>query len=289
MIGVAPQQNHLSAKGPGYWVKTILVEGLLLLGLIASVFPFYWVFVMSTNTTSDIYRVPPKVIPGGNLWTNVTNVLTNMDFFQSFANSLIVSLVCTVLALFFCSIAGFTFAKFEFPGRNVLFALLLGTMLIPTAGSTVASFVIMANLGWIGTFLPLIIPGMATAFGIFWMRQYALSAIPNELIDAARLDGCGHLRIYWHVALPALRPALGFFGILTFITSWNDYLWPLIVLNDPRMYTLQVSLTSLKGVYDTDYSMIMAGTLMSTIPLIIIFFLGARQFIANISAGALKF
>lgn len=262
---------------------------LLLIGLIISAFPFYWMIVMATNATTDIYSVPPKLILGGQLWTNISHVFQNIPFLQNFLNTLLVACVVTILALFFCSIAGFTFAKFDFPGKNILFAILVGTMVIPSASSLVASFVIMANLGWIGTLLPLIVPVMASAFGIFWMRQYAISAIHSELIDAGRIDGCGHFRLYWSIALPALRPALGWLGILTFVTAWNDYLWPLIVLNNPKIFTLQVALSQLNGIYSTDYSMVMAGTLMSTIPLLIIFFLGARQFIANISAGAVKF
>jgi cellobiose transport system permease protein len=273
----------------GTRTQRIITHFLLLIGLVISVFPFYWMIVMATNTTSDIYRVPPKVIFGGQLLTNITKVLQSIDFFRNFLNTLFVASIVTVLVLFFCSIAGFTFAKFEFPGKNVLFGILLATLILPSAGSLVASFVIMADLGWIGTFLPLIIPGMVSAFGIFWMRQYSLTSIHTDLIDAGRIDGCNHLRLYWSVALPALRPALGFLGILTFISTWNDYLWPLIVLNDSRLYTLQVALSSLNGIYTTDYSMVMTGTLMSTLPLIIIFFFGARQFIANISAGALKF
>jgi cellobiose transport system permease protein len=273
----------------GTRTQRIITHLLLLIGLVISVFPFYWMIVMATNTTSDIYRVPPKIIFGGQLLVNMSKVLQSIDFFRNFLNTLLVASVVTVLVLFFCSIAGFTFAKFEFPGKNVLFGILLATLILPSAGSLVASFVIMADLGWIGTFLPLIIPGMVSAFGIFWMRQYSLSAIHSDLIDAGRIDGCGHLRLYWDVALPALRPALGFLGILTFISTWNDYLWPLIVLNDSRLYTLQVALSSLNGIYTTDYSMVMTGTLMATIPLIIVFFFGARQFIANISAGALKF
>ena len=273
----------------GTKTQRIITHLLLLIGLVISVFPFYWMIVMATNTTSDIYRVPPKIIFGGQLLANIAKVLQSIDFFRNFLNTLLVASIVTVLVLFFCSIAGFTFAKFEFPGKNVLFGILLATLILPSAGSLVASFVIMANLGWIGTFLPLIIPSMVSAFGIFWMRQYSLSSIHTDLIDAGRIDGCSHLRLYWNVALPALRPALGFLGILTFISTWNDYLWPLIVLNDSRLYTLQVALSSLNGIYTTDYSMVMTGTLMATIPLIIIFFFGARQFIANISAGALKF
>lgn len=276
-------------KDYGTRTQRIITHVILLLFLVASIFPFYWMIVMSTNTTSDIYRIPPKIIFGDQLWVNITHVLQNIDFLTDFGNTLLIAVSVTVLVLFFCSIAGFTFAKFEFPGKKTLFVILLGTMIIPSAGSLVASFVIMADLGWIGTFLPLIIPSMVTAFGIFWMRQYSLSAIQSDLIDAGRIDGCSHLRLYWSVALPTLRPALGFLGVITFINAWNDYLWPLIVLNDPKTYTLQLALAQLNGVYSTDYSMVMAGTLMSTIPLIIIFFIGARQFIANISAGALKF
>lgn len=270
-------------------VQRIVTDVLLILGLLISIFPFYWMIVMATNSTSAIYSVPPKLFFGGQLWINITHVFQNINFLQAFLNTLLVACVVTALTLFFCSIAGFTFAKFEFPGRNVLFTILLGTIILPSGGALVASFVIMANLHWIGTFLPLIIPAMAPAFGIFWMRQYSLSAIHSDLIDAARIDGCKHLRLYWNVAVPALRPALGFLGILTFVTVWNDYLWPLVVLNQPQIYTLQVALAQLNGIYNTDYSMVMAGTLLSTIPLIILFFLGARQFIANISAGALKF
>ncbi|GCF11582.1 carbohydrate ABC transporter permease [Dictyobacter arantiisoli] len=273
----------------GTRTQRIITHIILLLFLLISVIPFYWMIVMATNTTNDIYHVPPILFIGNQLWANFSKVLQNIDFLRNFGNTLLVSTIITVLVLFFCSLAGFTFAKFEFPGRNILFVILLGTMIIPTASSLVASFVIMADFHWIGTFLPLIVPGMVTAFGIFWIRQYSISAIHSDLIDAGRLDGCGHLRLYWSVALPALRPALGFLGAITFINAWNDFLWPLIVLNDAKTYTLQVALAQLNGVYNTDYSMVMAGTLMATLPLIIIFFFGARQFIANISAGALKF
>jgi cellobiose transport system permease protein len=270
-------------------VRRVIVHVLLLIGLVISIFPFYWMIVMSTNTTGDIYHVPPKLFFGGNLWVNIMHVLQSIDFLQNFTNTLIIALVTTALVLFFCSLAGFTFAKCEFPGKNVLFLILVGTILLPSTGSVVALFVIMANLHLIGTLLPVILPAMAPAFGIFWIRQVALDAVPAELLDAARIDGAGFLRQYWHVGLPPLRPALGFLGILTFVAAWNDYYWPLISLTDPKLFTLQIGLNQLNGVYNTDYSMVMAATLMATVPLIIIFFFGARQFIDNISAGALKF
>lgn len=270
-------------------VGRIVLHVLLLVGLVASIFPFYWMAVMATNTTSDIYHVPPKLIFGGNLWVNIAHVLQNIDFFRAFFNTVLVSSVVTVLVLLFCSLAGFTFAKLDFPWKNTLFVILIGTILLPSTGTVVASFEIMANLHWIGSFLPLIVPAAVPAFGIFWMRQYAIGAIPTELIDAVQCDGGGYLRQYWHVALPALRPALGWLGILTFISTWTDYYWPLIVLNDPKIYTLQVVLNQLNGIYSTDYSTVMAATLMATLPLLIVFFLGARQFISNITSGALKF
>ena len=270
-------------------VARIILHVLLVLGLVASIFPFYWMIIMATNTTSDIYRVPPKLIFGANLWVNVAHVLQSIDFFRAFFNTILVSCIVTVLVLLFCSLAGFTFAKLDIPFKNTLFTILVGTILLPSAGSVVALFVMMADLHWMGTFLPLIVPAVAPAFGIFWIRQYALGAIPTELVESVQIDGGGYLRQYWHVALPALRPALGWLGIMTFIGVWNDYYWPLIVLNDPKLYTLQVVLNQLKGIYSTDYSTIMAATMMATIPLLIIFFFGARQFISNISAGALKF
>lgn len=266
----------------------VLLHLSLIVGLLVSIFPFYWLVVLATGTTEDIYRYPPKLLPGPHLFDNMQRVLDSIDFWGSFANTVIVAGLTTILTLFFTSLAGFTFAKFEFPGRNMLFVILLLTMMVPSQLGTVPSFVILANLGWVGTFQALIIPGVAAAFGIFWMRQYSIGAIPQDLVDAGRIDGCNHMRLYLNVALPLLRPALAFLGIFTFIGTWNDYFWPLVVLVNPDRLTLQVALAQLNGVYATDYAMVMAGTLMSTLPLIVIFVLGSRHFIGNIAAGALK-
>ena len=269
------------------WVK-LLTHTLLILGLVVSIFPFYWLVVMATNTSADIYAYPPRLTFGPHLDDNIRRVLDSIDFWGSFVNTLLVATTSAVLTMFLSSLAGFTFAKFQFPGRNVLFVLVLATMMVPSQLGIVPSFVIMANLGLVGTLPALVLPGLANAFGIFWMRQYSASAIPNDLIDAGRLDGCNHFRLYTTVALPLLRPALAFLGIFTFIGSWNDYLWPLVVLINPDRLTLQVALSQLEGIYQTDYAMVMAGTLMATIPLIVVFLLGSRQFIGNIAAGALK-
>jgi cellobiose transport system permease protein len=270
-------------------VRTVVGHAVLMLGVIVSIFPFYWMLVMASNTTPDIFAYPPKLVIGSHLFENMGHVLDNIDFFGAMLLTLIASLGVTVLVLFFDSLAAFAFAKYEFPGRDLLFGILLATFMIPTQLALVPQFVTLAQFGWIGSLKALIIPGAANAFGIFWMRQYAKGAIPDELISAAKVDGAGFFRQYLTVGLPVLRPGLAFLGIFTFINVWNDYLWPLIVMTDPNKLTLQVALQQLNGVYGTDYSMVMAGALMSVIPLIGVFIIGGRHFIADIAAGAMKF
>ncbi len=266
----------------------IVAHLVLIVGALISLFPFYWMIVMATNTTGDIFQFPPKLSLGSHLLENIRNVLHNIDFFGSFLNTLLVAVATTALVLFFDSLAAFTFAKFDFPGKRVLFIILLATFMVPSQLSTVPLFVLMAHIGWVGSLPALIVPGAVNAFGIFWMRQYIQGAVHDDLLDAGRLDGCNFFRLYRQVALPVLRPALAFLGIFTFVTVWNDYLWPLVVLVNPHRVTLQVALSQLNGLYNTDYSMVMAGTLMATVPLILVFLLGARQFIANLAAGAIK-
>jgi cellobiose transport system permease protein len=268
--------------------KRIALHALLLAGVLVSVFPFYWTAVMATNTTEDMYRNPPALVPGTHLVRNVQRVFENVDFLGSLLNTIIVACATTFLVLLIDSLAAFTFAKYEFPGNRMLFRLLLLTLMLPAQLSLIPRFVLMVQLHWAGTLSSLIFPGVANAFGIFLMRQYIQGAVPDELLQAARLDGCGFLRQYWHVALPAVRPGLAFLGIYTFITAWNDYAWPLVALVDPQKVTLQVALARLNTAHHTDYSMVMAGTLLATIPLIAIFLLGSRRFVSNIAAGALK-
>jgi cellobiose transport system permease protein len=269
-------------------IKTGFIHLALFCGVVVSMFPFYWLVVMATSTTSDMFRFPPKLTFGTHLFENVAKLMDSINFLQGFWNTLFVSTIATLLVLFFSSLAGFSFAKFDFPGKNWLFVLLLATMMVPSQLSLVPSFIIMQKLGWVGTFKALIIPGMANAFGIFWIRQYASGAVHDELIDAGRMDGCNHFRLYWNVALPILRPAFAFLGIFNFMNVWNDYLWPLIIINNAEKYTLMIVLSQLDGIYSTDYAMVMAGTLMATLPLIVMFLAVSRQFIADISAGAVK-
>lgn len=275
--------NRMKAR-----LNKMILHLILLIGVFISIFPFYWLVVMASNKTGDILAFPPKLTLGNELFANIGKIIEKVDFFQAFLNTLFVACASTAGILFFCSLAGFTFAKFVFPGKRILFGGLLVTMMIPSQLSFIPSFLLVAEIGWASTFKALIIPGIASAFGIFWIKQFAEEAIHDSLLEAGRLDGCSPFRLYWHIALPILRPALAFLGIFSFIGSWNDYLWPLVALNDPEKFTLQVALSQLNGIYTTDYGMIMAGTLLATLPLIIFFIFVSRQFISGITAGAIK-
>ena len=271
-----------------YRIGRLAIHGALMVGVLVSFFPFYWMVVMATNTTEDIYRYPPKLTFGSHLGDNIHRLLNSIDFFGSMLNTVVVAVTTTVLVLFVDSLAAFTFAKYQFPGRRVLFGLLLALYMLPTQLAILPQFIIASDLGLAGTLRALLIPPLANAFGIFWMRQYIVGAVPDELIDAARVDGAGFFRQYWQIALPAVRPGLAFLGIYTFVAAWNDYIWPLIVLVDPSHITLQLALAQLNTAHSTDFSMVMSGALLAVVPILAIFLLFARNFIADATKGAVR-
>lgn len=269
-------------------IRGIAVHVLLIIGVLISIFPFYWIIVMATNTTADIYRNPPAFWLGSQLFTNIRHVFENIDFLGSLGNTVIVAVATTILVVFVDSLAAFAFAKFDFPGKRLLFGVLLLLFMLPTQLALVPRFIIMAKFGLAGTLAALVIPAIANAFGIFWMRQYITGGVPDELLDAVRMEGCGFFRQYWHVVLPCVRPALSFLSIYTFITAWNDYIWPLVVLVNPNRLTLQVALAQLNVNHGTDYSMVMAGSLLSLVPLLVVFAIFARGFVAGATEGAVR-
>ncbi|MCJ1713571.1 carbohydrate ABC transporter permease [Curtobacterium sp. VKM Ac-2922] len=270
------------------WVGTLVTHVCLVIGVVLSIFPFWWLLVMSTSTNAQIFGYPPSLWFGSNAMANVASVFANVDMLRALLNTVVVAGSTAVLVMVFDSLAAFAFAKYEFPFKRSLFTVMLATFLVPGSLSLVPSFVLMSHLGWIGGLQALIIPGAANAFGIFLLRQFATGSIPNEIIDSARVDGAGFFRTWWSIAVPMLRGGLAFLGIFTFITAWNDYVWPLIVLIDPRGQTLQVALAGLSSVNATDLGAVMAGAVISIFPLIGVFIIGSRHFIANIAAGALK-
>ncbi|WP_086801296.1 carbohydrate ABC transporter permease [Streptomyces caniscabiei] len=260
----------------------------LVLAVVISVFPFVWTIVMATNTTRDIYKSPPKLTPGSHLLENIRGVLDTVDFFGSMLNTVVIACATTVLVLLVDSLAAFAFAKFEFPGRKILFGTLLVFMMLPLQLAVLPQFILMSEIGWVGMLKALVWPALSNAFGIFWLRQYIENGVPDELLDAARIDGAGFLRQYWNVALPMIRPAMSFLAIYAFVGAWNDYVWPLIVLTNPDHVTLQVELAQLNVGHNTDYSMVMAGVLMASLPLVIVFAVFARGFIAGATEGAVQ-
>ncbi|WP_433394051.1 carbohydrate ABC transporter permease [Micromonospora sp. KLBMP9576] len=260
----------------------------LIVGCILSVFPIIWSFIIASRDNSAVYEMPP--VPGGMLFDNVGRMLANEDaaFLYGLANSAVVSSVVTISVIFFSTLAGFAFAKLRFRGRNGLLLVIILTMMVPTQLGIIPLYLMMVELEWTGTLQAVIVPFLVQGFGVFMMRQYAMSAISDELIEAARLDGCSTWRIYWNVVLPGLRPAAAVLGLLTFMQTWNEFLWPFVVLT-PDTPTVQYSLKILSsGLYQTDYTALFAGTALATLPLLIVFTIFGRQIIGGIMEGAVK-
>lgn len=267
---------------------------LLVASALATAFPFYWMLIASTHRSKTLLSVPPPILPADALGQNYQELLTRLyensgiSIWGTMINSLIVAGVYTLLVLFFCSLGGYGFAKFRFPGRDMLFTLMLATMMIPGVLGIIPSFMLMRSLGWFDTWLPLIVPGIANAFGFFWMRQYIESSVPNDLMDSARIDGAHEFRIYWNIVLPIIKPALGALAILTFLNKWNEFFWPLLILKNTALYTIPVALASLQNLYGQEIGVQMLGASIAIVPMMIVFFLSARQFMAGLTAGAVK-
>lgn len=261
----------------------------LTFAVVMSVFPLYWMFVVGSNDTSAINDIPPAVAPGGNFGNLVGQVFDSGPFLRAMFNSLLVSSVIAVSQVLLSTLAGFAFAKLEFKGRNVLFVIVVGTMMVPVQLGIIPLFLEMRLIGWVNSLLAVMLPGFVSAFGVFWMRQLIDGTVPDELLDAARVDGASTFRTYWSVVLPMVRSGAAVLGLFAFMFAWNDFLWPLVVLNDPDSYTVQVALRQIQNqAYITDFGVQMAGTVIATVPLLVIFILLGRQIIGGIMDGALK-
>ncbi|GLI26928.1 sugar ABC transporter permease [Agromyces rhizosphaerae] len=280
-----PVGSHRRRNGRVGWF-TYLVLGIT---TFFSLFPLYWMFVVASNDSSAVNRVPPAIVPGTQFLENAAQVFEAVPFWQNLANSFIVSILIAIGQVLLSALAGFAFAKLDFPGRNFLLVLVVGTMTVPLQLAVVPQFMIIDQLGWVNDLRALIVPGLVTAFGVFWMRQAIDNSLPDELIDAARIDGARNLRVFWSIALPSIRPAASVLGLFAFMTAWNDFFWPLIVLNSPSAFTVQVALRQLQSqAYVTDYGVQMAGIVLATVPLLLIFVLLGRQIVGGIMEGALK-
>ncbi|MBC7731999.1 MAG: carbohydrate ABC transporter permease [Bacteriovorax sp.] len=258
------------------------------IGALIMLAPFYFMFVFATHSRTEIFSLPPPVFFGDDFLTNLKILTDRIPFWRNLGWSLYVAIGSTVLTLLFCSMGGYAFALFEFRFKNALFGLVMGTMLLPSFMNMIPTFMIMDMLGWIDQPRALYIPGAASAFGIFLVRQFVSSSIPKDLIEAARMDGCSELGIYWRIVLPLLKPALGTLGLITFIASWNNFIGPLIVMRSPEMYTLPLALRSLQSPVNTEWGALMTGSAIATLPLVVLFILSSRQLISGLTAGAVK-
>ena len=257
-------------------------------GALVMLAPFWFMFVFATHSRTEIMSLPPPLFFGNELLDNVRLLTERLPFWRNLGWSLYVALLSTTLTLLLCSMGGYAFACFEFRFKRPLFLLVLGTMLLPGFMNMIPAFMVMDQLGWIDQPRALYVPGAAGAFGIFLMRQFIIGAVPRELIEAARMDGCGEFSIYWRIVLPLLKPALGTLGLVTFIASWNNFIGALIVLRSPEMFTLPLALRTLQSPVDTEWGALMAGAAIATLPLLVLFALSSRQLISGLTAGAVK-
>lgn len=286
--------DYLSTKNKGQGVSGIITKvglyAFLLVVAILSFMPFYWMLVLATHDTQTIFQYPPPLLPGGNALINYQNMLTVIPFWKNFLNSAVVAMAVTFSTLLFCSMGGYAFAMYKFPGKNVLFVLMLATLMVPFLVLIIPWFIIISRFGWLNDLRALIVPGAVSAFGIFWMRQYISSNISYELLDAARIDGCSEFMIFFRVVAPLLGPAYGALGILTFMGSWNSFFYPLVVIKDTDVATLPLALQLLRGdpYRGGDYGVLMFGTALGMLPVLIVFWAASRRFISGLTAGALK-
>lgn len=276
-----------AGRRPRARAGSIGAHAFLIAAVIALAGPFVWELLTSFKSLSESTSVPPTVLPSKWHASNYGSVFSGIPFSSMLVNSVLNALARTAAQLLFCSMAAFAFAWLEFPGRKVLFGLFLSVLLVPSQLLVIPQYQIMENLHLLNTVPALFLPGMFSAFGTFLLRQFFL-ALPPELAEAARLDGAGPLRIYWTIMLPLARPGLTALGILTLIWSWNDLLWPLIVNNDPGKMTLSAGLASLQGQYLTNYPVLMAGALMATVPVIVVFIVLQRRVIEGIALTGTK-
>jgi len=268
-------------------VRTIALYGVLAIVALSMLIPFLWMISTSLMNELEVYQFPPKFIPSIVRWSNYTEAMTLQPFGRFFFNSIVVAGASVIGQLLFCSMAAYAFARLRFPGRDRLFALYLGTMMIPAIVTIIPAFLIITTFGWINTYWALLTPSLSSVWGIFLLRQFFLT-IPRELEDAARVDGASDLVIFFRVILPLSRPALATLAIFTFMGSWKDFLWPLIVTNRVDMRTVEVGISNFNSLYSTDWPHQMAAAVVVMLPVIIVFLLAQKHFVRGITLTGLK-
>lgn len=267
--------------------KKFGVHFLLIIGACLMIVPFIWMILTSLKTVGETTQVPPIIFPKHFQWGNYIKVFQSLPFLSFYWNTIFTTIVKTVGQLAFCSLAAYAFARIKFPGRNILFILMLSVLMVPNQVFLLPQYMIMAKLGWLNTIKALIVPGLFSAFGTFLLRQFFMT-LPMELEEAAKLDGCNHFQIFWHIMLPLTKPGLIALAIFTSLWSWNDLMWPLIVNNSPDKMTLSAGLATLQGLHTTDFTLLMAGSVLAIWPMILVFIFLQKQFIEGIAITGSK-
>lgn len=270
--------------------QRILVATILFGSVAFFIIPMWWTLVWGTWRTAEIFSFPPKFLPGPYLLKNLAELQERLGIWQAFGNSVFTTVVRLIGAVFLCSLAGFAFAKYRFRFKTVLFYLLLSTMAIPGQITVIPLFILMIRLGWVDTYQGVIIPGLVPAFGVFMMRMSAQETIPDELLEAARIDGANELRIFWQVALPNLMPSVAALSIFLFSGTWGMLFWPLIVLRTTAKFTLPVALATIMGggSHQLPYDLLLAGSLLAVLPPLLVLLLAQRYFIKSLVATAFR-
>ena len=269
-------------------VNAILLYVVLILIALAFLLPLYWVVVTSLKTEGDVMRMPPEFFPTVLHWENYVELMSRFNFALYAFNSLKVSVLGVIGALFSCSMAAYVFARMDFPGKNILFALLMSTMMLPSQVTLIPQFLIFSRLGLMNTHVALFLPDfLAKAFGVFLLRQYFMT-VPKELEEAARIDGCGTFRVYWQICLPLAKPTLATLAIFTFMDNWNDLLRPVIYLNEDAKRTITVGMALLESPTTTTWTLMMCGAVVSIIPLLIVYLFAQKYFVEGTATSGLK-
>lgn len=286
MTATTPRRRSRRIRGsrPGWFVYAALA-----IAIGASLFPYYWSLLIGSGDAYTIRDPDLSWIPGGNLIPNMLTVVNDpaVNFWPALLNSIWSSALIAISVVFFSTLAGWAFAKLRFRGSRALLVFVIATMAVPTQLGVVPLYILFAELGWTGQVGAIIIPALVTAFGVFWMTQYLTQAVPDELVDAARVDGASSFRTFLTVGVTAARPAAAMLGLFTFVTAWNNFFWPFIVL-DRQNPTLPVALSLLQSNHFIDYSIVLAGVLLSTIPLLVLFLFAGKQLVSGIMQGAVK-
>ena len=265
----------------------LLLNATLIAGAALTVAPLLWMLSASLMPTGQANTSPPPLLPSRVTFEHYVELFSHLNLSRAFANSLLVSVLATACTLVTSSMAGYAFAKLQFPGREGLFRLLLTAMLVPAQVGMLPLFLMLKDMGLVNTYAGVLVPWLASVFGVFLVRQYAM-AIPDDLLNSARLDGAGEGRIYRSIVLPTLAPVMATLAVFVFMSSWNDFLWPLVVLSDERRYTLPVALASLVGEHVQDTELMMAGAVVTVLPVLLVFIVLQRWYIRGVMAGSVK-